>query len=273
MSYLFLLVTLLAWSSFEVLTKPLMGSVDPFFLTFFRATVGGSFLFLFVRKKVAWKDIIALMMVGSLNVIISLSLLQLTVRFSNASTAATLVATNPLFVGVFAMALGREKLSFKKILSLIVGLTGLLTLSYGRLAGDSVLGIMLGISSAIIFALYTVLMRDLTIKHGSLTANAYSICLSGLLYGVILLVAGRLSFPKIAFSQWFILLYVSVVVTGLAYVTYFKAMEKLGPSRASFAVYLKPAVASFFAFVFLNEPFGIAKVVGTGIIILALFLR
>ncbi|AEH51096.1 DMT family transporter [Pseudothermotoga thermarum] len=273
MSYLFLLITLLAWSSFEVLTKPLMGVVDPFFLTFFRATVGGLFLLMLARKRVKFKDLLALTVVGSLNVIVSLTLLQLTVKHSNASTAATLVATNPLFVGIFAIAMGKEKYSFKKTVSLIIGLLGLLILSYGKMAGDSALGIVLGMLSSITFALYTVLMRDLTIKHGSLTANAYSMFFSGLLYGMILIFTGKMNFPSIDFSKWLVLLYASVVVTGLAYVTYFKAMEKLGPARASFAVYLKPAVASFFAFVFLHEPFGIAKIVGTGIIVCALFLR
>ncbi len=273
MSHLFLLITLLAWSSFEVLTKPLMGTVDPFFLTFFRATLGGLFLMSLARKKVGLKDLLSLTAVGSLNVIISLSLLQLTVKHSNASTAATLVATNPLFVGILAMSMGKEKMSFKKILSLIIGLIGLLILSYGRLQGDSVLGILLGISSSITFAIYTVLMRDLTIKHGSLTANAYSMCFSGLLYGLILLLTGKIAVPNMAASKWLILIYAGIVVTGFAYVTYFKAMEKLGPSRASLAVYLKPAVASFFAFIFLHEPIGIAKLIGTTVIITALLLR
>ncbi|MEJ5228731.1 MAG: EamA family transporter [Pseudothermotoga sp.] len=273
MTYLYLVATLLFWSSMEVLTKPLMSQVDPFFLTFFRFLVGGIFLLAFVRKRIALRDIVLISIIGSINGVLSMSLLQLSVKFSNASTAATLVATNPLFVSIFSLLFGKERLNLKRILSVLIGLIGVLILSYGRLQGDSLIGLMCGIGAAITFALYVVLMRDFTLKHGSLNATAISIFSAGLIYGILLLATNNLKFPVINVGQWMILVYAGICVTGLAYVTYFKAMEKLGPSRTSVVFYLKPAVASFLAFLVLSEPVGIFKIVGTGIIVLALFLK
>jgi len=273
LTYFYLVSTLLFWSSMEVLTKPLMSQVDPFFLTFFRFLVGGLFLLVFVRKKIAPRDVILISVIGSINGVLSMSLLQLSVKFSNASTAATLVATNPLFVSVFSLLFGKEKLSFKRILSVFIGLVGVLILSYGRLEGDSLIGLICGIGAAITFALYIVLMRDFTLKYGSLNATAVSILSAGLVYGILLFLTGNLKFPIISIGQWMVLVYAGVCVTGFAYVTYFKAMEKLGPTRTSLVFYLKPAVASFLAFLVLSEPVGIFKVAGTCVIVLALFLR
>ncbi len=273
MIYLYLIATLLFWSSMEVFTKPLMNQVDPFFLTFFRFLVGGLFLLIFVRRKIPFKDVILLAAVGSINGVLSMSLLQLAVKLSNASTAATLVATNPLFVTVFSFLLGKEKFNFKRFLSVGVGLIGILVLSYGKIEGDSISGLLCGIGAAVTFALYAVLMRDFTLKYGSLNATAVSTLSSGLIYAILLTLAGKFRIPEISLYQWMILIYVGVFVTGLAYVTYFKAMEKLGPSRTSLVFYLKPAVASFLAFWLLSEPVGLFKILGTGIIVLALLLR
>jgi len=271
--YLYLTATLLFWSSMEVLTKPLMSQVDPFFLTFFRFFVGGVFLLVFVRRKIPFKDILSLALVGSINGVLSMSLLQLSVKFSNASTAATLMATNPLFVTVFSLILGKEKLSVKRFLSVAIGLVGIMILSYGRIEGDSIVGLLLGIGAAITFALYAVLMRDFTLKYGSLDATAVSIFSAGLIYGLLLILTRNLRIPQINIPQWLILIYAGVFVTGLAYVTYFKAMEKLGPSRTSLVFYLKPVVASFLALWLLSEPIGAFKIAGTGVIVLALLLR
>ncbi|WP_232503696.1 DMT family transporter [Thermotoga profunda] len=271
--YLYLAATLLFWSSMEVLTKPMMNQVDPFFLTFFRFLFGGIFLLIFIRKKIPFKDVILLVLIGSINGVLSMSLLQLAVKFSNASTAATLVATNPLFVTVLSLLLGKERFSTKRFLSVGVGLVGILILSYGRIEGDSIVGLLCGIGAAVTFALYAVLMRDFTLKYGSLNATAISIFSAGLIYGVLLIFTGNLKIPHIGISQWLILIYAGVFVTGLAYVTYFKAMERLGPSLTSLVFYLKPAVASFLAFWLLSEPIGLFKLLGTGIIVFALLLK
>ncbi len=273
MIYFYLLATLLIWSSMEVLTKPMMNQVDPFFVTFFRFFIGGLFLLIFIRKKIPLRDLTLIALIGSINGLLSMSLLQFSVKLSNASTAATLVATNPLFVTVFSALLGKERLTTKRLLSVGMGLAGVLILSYGRIEGDSVAGLLCGIGAAITFALYVVLMRDFTSKYGSVNATAVSIFASGMIYGVLLVSTRSLNVPHIGIWQWFILIYAGVCVTGLAYVTYFKAMEKLGPSRTSLVFYLKPAVASFLAFLILSEPIGIFKFLGTGIIIFALLLR
>ncbi|WP_461505239.1 DMT family transporter [Pseudothermotoga elfii] len=270
---MYLLFSLLMWSSMEVLTKPLMQQVDPFFLTFFRFLVGGIFLVIFAKKKISLKDAGVLALIGCLNGVVSMSLLQLSIKFSNASTAATLVATNPLFVSIFAFALGKEKLNFKKFVGVVIGLIGIFVLSYGKVEGDSTFGLICGVGAAITFALYTVLMKDFTLKYGSMNATAFSTLFAGIVYGAILLLAGKLDIPEVALNGWIILLYSAIFVTGLAYVTFFKAVEKLGPSRASLVFYLKPAVASFFAFLILSEPVGIFKFVGTAIIIVALFIK
>lgn len=225
------------------------------------------------KRKVERADLPKLVAVGCLNGVISMSLLQLSINYSNASTAATLIAMNPLFVSMFAHILGKDRLTKRRILAISLGAIGVLVLSSANVAGDSPIGILCGIAASITFALYTVLMRDFSNKYGALLATSISTFAAGLIYGLLLAIFGRLSVPTLNWSEWSILLYVGIGVTGVAYITFFKAMQKFGPVKTSLVFYLKPALASFLALIFLSEVIKSQKIVGTIIVILSLFLR
>ncbi|AKI97748.1 DMT family transporter [Kosmotoga pacifica] len=271
MAYLFLAITLLFFSSMEVVSKPLMGSIDPFFLTFLRFFLGGLFLLLFVRKRLAFREILLLAALGSLNSIVSMTLLQLSVKYGNASTAATLVSTNPLFVSLFAF-IARERLTRRKFFGILLGLIGIIIFAYGRIAGDTILGILFGVSASITFALYSVIMKRFLVKHGALVSTAYSIFFSSLIYALLLIATNRFVFPEFSLTGWLSVLYLGIGVTSVAYLTFFKGMEILGAATASRIFYLKPIVSTIFAVVFLSEGFGLMKLIGMTIVLISLLL-
>jgi len=276
MHYFYLIVTLLFFSSIEVVTKPVSGKIDPFFLTFFRFLIGGSFLILFSlfsKKRIESHDLPKLILIGCLNGVISMSLLQLSVKYSNASTAATLVAMNPLYVSMFSQLLGKDRLSRRKWFGVALGALGVLVLSSANVSGDSALGIVFGISASISFALYTVLMKDFSNKYGPLLATSVSTFAAGIVYGALLAIFGRLSLLDVNWCEGLILLYVGIGVTGVAYVTFFKAIQHFGPVKTSVIFYLKPAVASFLAFLLLSETVNAQKIIGTIIVVVSLFLK
>jgi len=276
MHYFYLIVTLLFFSSIEVVTKPVSGKIDPFFLTFFRFLIGGSFLILFSlfsKKRIESRDLPKLILIGCLNGVISMSLLQLSVKYSNASTAATLVAMNPLYVSIFSQLLGKDRLSRRKWFGVAFGALGVLVLSSANVSGDSALGIVFGISASISFALYTVLMKDFSNKYGPLLATSVSTFAAGIVYGALLAIFGRLSLLDVNWCEGLILLYVGIGVTGVAYVTFFKAIQHFGPVKTSVIFYLKPAVASFLAFLLLSETVNAQKIIGTIIVVVSLFLK
>ncbi|AJC74153.1 hypothetical protein AJ81_08170 [Pseudothermotoga hypogea DSM 11164 = NBRC 106472] len=276
MHYFYLIVTLLFFSSIEVVTKPVSGKIDPFFLTFFRFLIGGSFLILFSlfsKKRIESHDLPKLILIGCLNGVISMSLLQLSVKYSNASTAATLVAMNPLYVSMFSQLLGKDRLSRRKWFGVALGALGVLVLSSANVSGDSALGIVFGISASISFALYTVLMKDFSNKYGPLLATSVSTFAAGIVYGALLAIFGRLSLLDVNWCEGLIFLYVGIGVTGVAYVTFFKAIQHFGPVKTSVIFYLKPAVASFLAFLLLSETVNAQKIIGTIIVVVSLFLK
>lgn len=271
-AYLYLLFTLIAFSSIEVSSKPLMGTVDPFFMTAFRFLVGGLVLMFFVDKQIETKDLLPLTLIGALNGILSMTSLQLSVAHSNASTAATLVASNPIFVSLFALLILKEKHTIRRYIGIALGFVGLIVFSLGMISGDSWLGIFYGVVAAVTFGLYTVLMGKYMKKYTPVSVTAYSTLISSLIYIAILALSGHFYVPSIGISEWGILIYLGVVVTGLAYLTYFKAIELIGTAQSSRVFFLKPIVATLFAVILLGEPLSVAKIVGMLIVLFSLFL-
>ena len=272
---LHLSITLFAFSSIEVFSKPLMGVVDPFFLTFIRFLIGGSLLvsIAFIKKgrKVEVRDIIALSLIGSLNSVVSMTLLQLSIKYSSASTAATLVASNPIFVLMISMILG-NKIPKRKILSIFSGLLGIWLISVGKVRGDSTAGILFGIGASFTFALYTVLLKNFSLKYSPLVSTAYSSFLSSLVYGLLLLMFGDTRVPSLTVFQWMDVLYLGVVVTGVAYLTFFEAVKIIGAVKASMVFFLKPVVATIMAVLILGENLTWLKVIGTAVVIVSLII-
>ncbi len=271
-AYFFLAFTLFAFSSIEVLSKPLMGKVDPFFMTAFRFFIGGLILTLFVNEEVNIRDLFGISLVGLLNSMVSMTALQLSVKYSNASTAATLVASNPIFVSFFASLILKERYRLRKYVGIALGFVGLLVFSLGKISGDSWLGILFGLLAALTFGMYTVLMRRYTKLYKPLTVTAYSSLVSSVVYFLTIFSLGKLTIPTLDTRGWLLMIYFGVIVTGIAYVTYFKAMQYVGATQSSRIFFLKPVVATLLAILILGEVLSLRKLIGMAIILVSLTL-
>jgi len=279
MAYLFWSTALLLFSSLEVVSKPIMGQVDPFTMTFMRFFIGGSFLFFISSlvkrpgyQKMVKADFLKIVFIGSLNTIFSMTMLQLSIKYGNASSAATLISTSPLFTALFAYLIISEKVSKRKKIGIALGLIGIITFGFGMLEGDSLAGIIFGIIAAVTFGMYSVLLRRHIARYGPLRCTAYSTLIPSLIYGFFLMITGQFTIPVLDTQGWVIIFYLGICVTGIAYYALLEAVNRMGATIAMRLFYVKPVVATTFALIFLSEPVGIVKIIGMGIIIFSLFL-
>ena len=131
----YFLLTLLFFSSMEVVSKPLMGMADPFTLTLHRFFIG--FLVLLAIKAapsyggiesllhVPFRRLLYLAFLGLLNTSFSMSLLQLAVLNGTASQTALIFCSNPLFVFLIGGALQRESRNLRRWAGILLGLAGI----------------------------------------------------------------------------------------------------------------------------------------------------
>lgn len=261
--------TVLSFSAIEVVANPIRLSIDPFVMTFWRFLLGGLFLLppavpLFRKKArsfsprvVAW-----LAALGVLNVVVAMGAHALSVKYAKASTAAILIAANPIVINFLGWQLLGETLSMRRGLTLILGFTGVVLVAARPSPGaDTVFGIAAGLVGMVTFSLYTVLSKRFVQRLGSLIVTVSTFILASAAFLPLLLLAGVPVWP--APGVWFRLLVLGFIVSGFGYYTFFQVLRELPAGRASLLFFAKPPVAILLAWLLLGETLTPPTMAGT----------
>ena len=280
-SYIFVIITAILFGTMEVSCKIGGANLDPFQLTFLRFLIGGLILLPFaivqMRKRgvrLTIKDMLALAGVGILGVTISMSLFQISIMMCNASTVSVLICVNPFFTMIFAHFMTSEKLNAYKLIVLAIAITGIVFMlrPWDIQEGNSPLGMGLMIGSAFVFGLYTVAGKVSQEKMGLMAQTSISFLLGAAALLIVILFMGRPVVSGIS-DNIPIILYTGLVVTGLGYYCYFKAIELSDAATGSFAFFLKPAIAPVIAVIVLHETILWNTIVGIAFVLAASFLN
>lgn len=257
------IVTLVFFASMEVVSKPLLGSIDPLALTFWRFAAGVVVLFIILIRRRGFSSLVALsggtlvllFLMGVVNIAFAMSLLQTAVKLTSAAKAATVFCANPVLVFVISAVSGTEKANVMKVLGLVSGLAGLVVVS-GLYTLTMDTGTVYAILAAAAFALYTVLGKRASGKTDPVTINVVSFAAGLLVLFAFLAATGRPLSPAPLVASpgaTAAALYLTLGVSGLAYLTFIRAIRRIGAVAASMVFMLKPAVASLLAVAFLGE--------------------
>lgn len=251
--------TVLAFSALEVVANPIRHRIDPFAMTFWRFLLGGLFLLpatlgqlrkqerAFSPRVVAW-----LAGLGILNVVIGMGAHALSVKYAKASTAAIIIAANPIAVNLFGWLLLGELLTLRRGLTLVLGFCGVMLIAAKPSPGeDTAFGIAAGLTGMASFAIYTVLSKRFVRRLGSLIVTVATFFLASVAFLPLLLAAGVRIWPDP--DIWPRLLVLGFIVSGLGYYTFFKILTDLPAGRTSLLFFAKPPVAILLAWLVLGE--------------------
>jgi len=271
-------VTVLAFSAIEVIANPIRHLIDPFVLTFWRFLLGAVFLLPFallgktpLLYDVDRKAVLILTALGCLNVIVSMGAHAVCIKYAKASTAAILIASNPIATNLLAWLILGELLDARRMGALGIGFCGVVLITFQPSPGlDTPAGIVAGIVALLGFALYTVLSKDIVKRLGSLRVTVLSFFLALVVYFPVLLVSDVSIRP--AAGLWPRLILLGVIVSGVGYWTFFKALADLPAGRASLLFFFKPPVSIILAWFILKEAPSFVALLGSGLIMLGIVL-
>lgn len=275
----YLIFTVLAFSSIEIMVSPVRNDMAPMLMNFWRFLIGTMTLLPFVMLtrfrqllQLQRADLFYLAFLGCMNIFLSMGAHSLCIKYAKASTAAVLIAANPVATNFFAWLLLREEMSLKRIFSLLLGLAGVALIAVRADSSvDTPLGIASGIVAMVGFGLYTVLSKRQLQKHGSLVVLVMS-CLPALILYLPILYFFRAGFWPPSHT-WPNLVGSGVIGTGLGYLTFMKAMEYLSAGRTSYLFFFKPPVAMLLAWWFLGEKSSAAAIAGTMLIMTGILVE
>lgn len=282
MNYLFLLFTILAFSTMEVVGRSVHMQMGPFFMTFARFFLGTLFILpFFIAKRdnisrlrnIPIREIITILSIGILNVFFSMGALQIAVHNGNASIPAILISSNPLFIYLIN---GIRKKSFDKDLITklcagIIGITCIVIFSPSHNFKNPLIAFVFSFAASIMFAAYTIMARNYVNKYGNLFVTFISFAGGTLIYIPFIFIFGEHNALSITSSGLLSLLYMGIIITGAGYLSYFKGLKALSVERGSMVFFLKPVFAVILSVFFLSESINIYQILSIALVLYAVF--
>jgi drug/metabolite transporter (DMT)-like permease len=222
------------------------------------------------KLKSRW---LSYLLLGLFNNVIPFLLLAITVVNLNASIAAILNATTPLFTTIVSAIWLKESLNKRKIVGLSLGIIGVAILvgwSPLLLSPPVILGGLSAIIAALFYGIAAVYARRRFI-HEKATETAF-----GQLAGssILLIPVALTTIPKTipAIEIVLAVIVLAIACTAFAYLLYFKLISKIGATEAATVTFLIPVFSLVFGNIFLSEPVNSSLIFGLITILLSVWL-
>lgn len=192
--------------------------------------------------------------------------------YNGVCVAVILLYTSPVFVMLLSLPLFKEKITYKKLIAVVLTVAGCVFVS-GAAGGQSIgfLGIVLGICSGLGYALYSIFSRyALQRNYNSMTISFYTFLFCGLgclPFASPVSMALSLSPKAVLYS-----LGLGVVCCVMPYILYTKGLEYVDNTRASVIVAVEPVVASLIGVFVYNESVTAVKLLGVALVLSAVVI-
>lgn len=194
---------------------------------------------------------------------------------TRAGNASLMLALVPVFVLLFGLRSDRERRPaawLGAILS-VAGVAAVSGSTAGLEGGPTIRGDVTMIGAAVVWALYTVEARPLIERYGSVQATAWTLWVGGIgifVIGIPSLV--RQSWSDIDLAGWGGLLYSALFSIGLAYLIWYRGVERLGGARTAVFSNLTPVVALITGAVWLGETMTLLSAAGAAMVVVGVML-
>ncbi len=267
--------------SFTVAKEVMPLYVRPFGFILLRV-MGATILFwsvgLFVKKeKIELKDFPRL----ALAALFGMALNQLSffkgLSMTTPINASVIMVCTPIIVLIFSSLLLKEKASKKKLLGIFIGLFGaVILIVFGKdrgVSSNASLGNLLVFVNASAYALYLILVKNLTKRYNAITLAKW-------LYLIGLFMVLPFGFSEFQLVNWQqmplpILWRVGFIIVFTSFLTYLfnlYAIKELKPTTLSIFIYLQPVIASSYALMVGSDSLNLLKIAATVLIFVGVYL-
>lgn len=279
LKYLYVFTAGLLWGIISIFLKPLltMGFTQMQSITL-RCLIAAAVLgiYILIRNKQLFKfrikDIWCFIGTGIISLMFFSICYFYSITYNGVYAAVILLYTSPVFVMLLSLLLFKEKITYKKIIALVLTVIGCVFVS-GIAGGQSLgaIGILLGVLSGLGYALYSIFSRYALRKgYDSITISFYTFLFCGigcLPFSAPLQMSSMLNLKSSAYA-----LGLGVICCVLPYLLYTKGLEYVDNTKASIIVAIEPVAASLIGIFVYNEQITLIKLIGIAAVLSAVII-
>jgi drug/metabolite transporter (DMT)-like permease len=280
-SFFYLGLCILSWGLIPVVTKKILVELNSlqmlFYSTIFSCIVMfGIVLFekkMHILKTYTVSDYLKTGVPGFLGTYLYYVLLYAALALTSASEGFILAYTWPMLVIILAFPLLKERLTLKKLCSILISFFGIVVIvthgSIFDLSFTSLQGDILALAGAGVFALFSVLGKKYQYDQ---VVSVFIYFVTALVFITpTLFLFSSLKIPS--FDIWLWLFLNGFLVNGISYIFWFKALEYGDTSVTSNALYLTPFLSLVYIALFLGEQILLSSIIGLMIIVVGIILQ
>lgn len=274
LKFLYVFAAGVLWGIISLFLKPLLNmGFSQIQTVTIRCLVAAAFLgvIMLVRDKSLFKfrlrDVWCFLGTGLVSMMFFSICYFYSMTYNGVCVAVILLYTSPVFVMLLSLLLFKEKITYKKLIALVLTIAGCVLVS-GLAGGQSIglVGIVLGICSGLGYALYSIFGRYAIQKnYDSMTTSFYTFLFCGL--GCLPFSELADAVPLINARSSLLALGLGVVCCVMPYLFYTKGLEYVENTKASIIVAVEPVAASLIGVLVYHEEMTPVKLAGVVLVL------
>jgi len=274
----------LVWGASFIATKVALTEVSPITVVWVRFAMGVAVLGIALAVSRQWapvgaRTLAAFAGLGLVGITFHQWLQSNALVTSQASTSGWIVATTPVFMAILGRIALNERLGAMRGAGIALAAVGVVlvvtrghpaSLLHGHFGAP---GDLLIVASAPNWAVFSVLSRRALRSHPAVRMMAYVMAIGWLSSTVLLVLGpGLAEIPRLSARGWAAVTFLGIACSGLAYIAWYDALQKMPAAEAGALLYLEPLVAMAVAAAVLHEPVTLATVAGGAVILFGVWL-
>lgn len=277
---IFLTLAASVWGGMFVAVKIAVQYIPPIPLVWMRYIVAFVVLAAVVvyqreNLKIACRDIALLLSIGVIGHTISIVTQEYGTMFSSAQMGSVITSATPAFMLIFAAWLLKEKMTVRKILSIVLATVGVILIAgVDSMDMSKQLGAFCSTVAALTWALMSVLLKLIPSRYSPLQINFYAV-----LTAIICLTP--INLPAVSELPWDKILqpeiigcvvYMGAISTSIAFLLWNKGLLLMEAGASGLFFFFQPIVGTFLGWLILDEQITISFWIGSLLIFIGVFL-
>lgn len=247
---------------------------NPTTVLIFRFLISSLILFLYlkfrnIKIELNHKQVLLLISIGIIGYTITTQTLFISYSYLGAGLATTLHFIYPVVVCVLGFILFKNKMSNKKIISLLLAAIGIYSLVAFKNNSLNILGISLALFSGISYGITMIVLNLKSIKNLSNSITTMYVCIGSTIGMIIYGVFTNTIVINFNFKAISCYLGISIISTILSIILLLKAIKIIGVSSSSILGTFEPVVSILLGALFLDEKLTFTLLIGSSLILIS----